>query len=100
MNEFETALLAVLASIDQRLEALVEAGASTAPNYQRRLADYVGFPWPAIGAAVLETDEFGPAAVEWRGMRYTRRSPQNKFDAAIWFSRAAGYDELRKKVQS
>lgn len=93
MNDFETALLAVLASIDQRLEALVDAGATTAPNYQRRLADFTSFNWPAIGATVLEADEFGPAAVEWRGMRYTRRSPQNKFDAAIWFSRAAGKDE-------
>ena len=93
MNEFETALLAVLASIDQRLEALVDAGATTAPNYQRRLADFLHFNWPAIGATVLEADEFGPAAVEWRGLRYTRRSPQNKFDAAIWFSRAAGKDE-------
>lgn len=93
MNDFEQALLAVLASIDQRLEALVDAGASAAPNYQRRLADYKGFHWESIGAGVLERDEFGPAAVEWRGMRYTRRAPQNKFDAAIWFSKASGKDE-------
>ena len=93
MNDFEQALLAVLASIDQRLEALVDAGASAAPNYQRRLADYTSFHWESIGAGVLERDEFGPAAVEWRGMRYTRRAPQNKFDAAIWFSKASGKDE-------
>lgn len=93
MNEFEQALLAVLASIDMRLEALVEAGTSMAPNFQRRLADFTAFNWASMGATVLEEDGYGVAAVEWRGSRFTRRAPQNKFDSAIWFSRAVGKDE-------
>lgn len=93
MTEFEQALLAVLASIDMRLEALVEAGTSMAPNFQRRLGDFAAFNWASMGATVLEEDGYGVAAVEWRGSRFTRRAPQNKFDSAIWFSRAVGKDD-------
>jgi hypothetical protein len=31
-------------------------------------------------------------AVEWNGQVFTRRSPNNKFDAAVWFSRHLGQD--------
>lgn len=91
-NRFD-ALLAVLAGIHEQLERIADANTSSAPNYQRRLEEFGTFDWSTIGALVLEHDGDGPAAVEWRGRRYTRRAPQNKFDPAIWFSRAAGKDE-------
>lgn len=87
------ALLAVLAGIEKQLAVMAESNMTTNPAYQRRLEQYLDYDWSELDAIVLETDEDGVAAVEWRGLRYTRRSPQNKYGAAIWFSRAAGKDE-------
>jgi hypothetical protein len=39
------------------------------------------------------TDNDGAAVVSWRGNQFLRRSAQNKFKPAIWFSRAIGKDE-------
>jgi DdrB-like protein len=63
-----------------------------APNYQRALSEYPGFDWLSIGATVLKRDDDGATAVEWNGQVFTRRSPNNKFNAAIWFSRCTGKD--------
>lgn len=93
MSNTMIALLAVLDDIAASLRTLAASAPQTTPDYQRRLEEFAGFDWQAIGATVLENDQDGPAAVEWRGRRYTRRAPQNKFDAAIWFSRASGRDE-------
>lgn len=93
MSNTMIALLAVLDDIAASLRTIAASAPQTTPDYQRRLEEFAGFDWQAIGATVLDTDNDGPAAVEWRGRRYTRRAPQNKFDAAIWFSRASGRDE-------
>lgn len=63
------------------------------PSYTRSLESFVSFDWASIGATVVQRDRFGAAVVSWGGHEYTRRSPQNKFGDAIWFSRANGRDE-------
>jgi DdrB-like protein len=66
------------------------------PNYRRPLSDYREFDWASIGAIVLKEDGYGATEVEWNGQAFTRRSPQNSFDAAIWFSRSVGKDSEGK----
>ena len=61
-----------------------------APNLQKSIEEFKSFNWASIGAKVVQTDQYGPAIVEWGGKQFTRRSPQNKFSAAIWFSRGTG----------
>jgi hypothetical protein len=56
------------------------------------LSEYPTFDWPSIGATVLNRDDDGVTAVEWNGHVFTRRSPNNKFDVAVWFSRHLGQD--------
>jgi hypothetical protein len=64
-----------------------------APNYQSRIEDFQNFDWARIGATVEYSDGDGVAVVSWGGNQYLRRSAQNKFKPAIWFSRAVGKDE-------
>jgi hypothetical protein len=64
-----------------------------APNYQSRIEDFQNFDWASIGATIEYTDSDGVAVVSWRGNQFLRRSAQNKFKPAIWFSRAVGKDE-------
>jgi hypothetical protein len=91
-DQFTDRLLQLLERIAQALETLARAGAPAEPNYVKPLADYRGFAWESIGASVVQEDADGPTHVEWGGALWTRRSPANKFDPAIWFSRAAGKD--------
>lgn len=63
------------------------------PNYQHDLKAFSRFDWLAIGATVMERDRYGVSAVSWGGHEYKRRSPQNKFGEAIWFSRCTGKDD-------
>lgn len=70
----------------------IALSSNPAPNYQRPLSEYHGFDWSSIGAGVLKEDEDGVSSVEWNGQVFTRRSPNNRFDAAIWFSRCVGKD--------
>lgn len=73
------------------LESIARAMAhQSAPDYQHDLTDFPDFDWKSIGATVTLRDRFGAAAVSWGGHIYSRRSPQNKFDVAIWFSRCTG----------
>lgn len=83
----------------QRQNALLERIATSlermapdagAPNLQKPIDEFRGFDWGSIGAKVVQADQYGPAIVEWGGKQFTRRSPQNKFGAAIWFSRSTG----------
>lgn len=62
-------------------------------NWKRLLTEYKTFNWESIGAIIIEADEHGPTVVEWNMHRYQRRSPENKYGADIWYSRAAGRDE-------
>ena len=88
-------------ALQQRLIALLERMAialeqmmptKVAPNYQFALKDYGNFDWASIGALVADYDSDGATAVLWHKNVYLRRSPTNKFDAAIWFSRCTGKD--------
>lgn len=68
------------------------------PNLQRPIEQFRGFDWGGIEATVVKADEWGAAIVEWNGRLWTRRSPENKFGEAIWFSRAAGKDAEGKNL--
>lgn len=70
----------------------IAISSNPAPNYQRPLGEYRDFDWGSIGAVVLNEDADGVTDVEWNGQIFTRRSPQNRFAAAIWFSRCVGKD--------
>jgi hypothetical protein len=82
----------LLQRVATALEKLAPANVA-APNLTRPLAEFSVFQWDEIGARVIQRDLNGPTIVEWGGQPYSRRSPQNKFNPAIWFSRAVGKDE-------
>jgi DdrB-like protein len=90
------ALIETLQIISESLQGvesyLRQIAVSSNPNYRRPLSDYQDFDWASIGAIVLKEDRDGATDVEWNGQVFTRRSPENKFDAAIWFSRCIGKD--------
>ena len=90
-NEILRMIAASLQGVESHLRQMA-ASSNPAPNYQRPLSEYPIFDWPSIGATVLNRDEDGVTAVEWNGQVFTRRSPNNKFDAAVWFSRHLGQD--------
>lgn len=71
----------------------ITATNATPPNYQRPLEEFGNFSWDSIGVAVERSDQYGAAIVNWKGYQFVRRSPTNKFGAAIWFSRCTGKDE-------
>jgi hypothetical protein len=95
----QTAIFRMIAASLQGIEANLRQMAissNTTPNYQRLLSEYPSFDWPSIGATVLNRDGDGVTAVEWNGQIFTRRSPDNSFASAIWFSRSAGKDSEGK----
>jgi len=85
-------LASILERIAAALETLARAGAPAEPNYVKPLAEYRAFDWSSIEATVVQQDADGPTHLEWGGFLWTRRSPANKFDPAIWYSRAHGKD--------
>src|SRR5215470_11837562 len=90
-NEILRMIAASLQGVESHLRQMA-ASSNPAPNYQRPLSEYPIFDWNSIGATVLNRDGDGVTAVEWNGQVFTRRSPNNKFDAAVWFSRHLGQD--------
>jgi hypothetical protein len=95
----QTAIFRMIAASLQGIEANLRQMAissNTTPNYQRLLSEYPSFDWPSIGATVLNRDGDGGTAIEWNGQIFTRRSPDNSFASAIWFSRSAGKDSEGK----
>jgi DdrB-like protein len=70
----------------------ISISSNPAPNYRRPLSDYQDFDWASIGAIILKEDRDGATEVEWNGQVFTRRSPHNSYDAAIWYSRSVGKD--------
>ena len=91
----QNGILRTIAASLQGVEAHLRqmaASSNTAPNYQRSLSEYPTFDWSSISATVLNRDDDGATSVEWNGQVFTRRSPSNKFDAAVWFSRHLGQD--------
>lgn len=79
--------------IADALEVLARPGQDYSPNYVKPIEDYHGFNWASIQASVVKSDHDGPTHVSWNGQVFTRRSPVNKFEPAIWFSRANGKSE-------
>lgn len=90
-NEILQMIAESLQGVESHLRQIA-VSSNPAPNYQRSLSEYPTFDWPSIGATVLNRDGDGATAVEWNGQVFTRRSPSNKFDAAVWFSRHLGQD--------
>jgi DdrB-like protein len=90
-NEILRMIAGSLNGIESHLRQMA-ISSNPAPNYQRLLSEYPTFDWPSIGATVLNQDDDGATSVEWNGQVFTRRSPSNKFDAAVWFSRHLGQD--------
>jgi ssDNA-binding DdrB-like protein len=91
----QTEILRMIAASLQGVEANLRQMAissNPAPNYQRLLSEYPTFDWSSIGAIVLNRDDDGVTAVECNGQVFTRRSPDNSFGSAIWYSRSAGKD--------
>lgn len=70
--------------------ALEQLSPRTTPNYQYSLETFHDFEWDSIGATVIKTDRDGAAVVAWNGQHYFRRSPSNKYEPAVWFSRCTG----------
>lgn len=85
-------LLQLLERLAIGIETLARGSAPAELNYQRPLPEYKTFDWSSIGASVVQADQDGPTHVEQGGFLWTRRSPSNRFDPAIWFSRANGRD--------
>jgi DdrB-like protein len=90
-NEILQIIAESLQGVESHLRQIA-ISSNPAPNYQRPLSEYADFDWPSIGASVLNQDDDGVTAVEWNGQVFTHRSPNNKFDAAVWFSRFVGKD--------
>ena len=90
MSEITPDLLKQLTRIADALERLANDGKPVAPEMRRPISEYAKFDWPSIGASVVAADADGPTHVEYAGTIWTRRSPTNKFGAAIWFSRSSG----------
>jgi hypothetical protein len=90
-NELLRMIAESLRGVETHLRQIA-ASSNPAPNYQRLLSEYPTFDWTSIGATVLNRDGDGVTAVEWNGQVFMRRSPSNKFDAAVWFSRHLGQD--------
>jgi DdrB-like protein len=84
-------IAASLQGIDSNLRQIA-ISSYPAPNYQRSLSEFTTFDWHLIGATVLNRDDDGVTAVEWNGQVFTRRSPNNRFAEAVWFSRCVGKD--------
>lgn len=83
-----------LIRIADALERMANGGEPTAPEMRRPIEEYKTFDWAAIDASVVNSDIDGATMVEYAGTLWTRRSPVNKYEPAIWFSRANGKDAV------
>lgn len=83
--------MTTLLRIADALERIVPA-TPKGPNYQYPIESFPDFDWESIGAVVEKSDQYGAAVVLWGGRTWLRRSPSNKYGAAIWFSCAVGKD--------
>jgi hypothetical protein len=89
MNE---QIIPLLERIAVALERLANDGKPAAPNLTRPMEEYGAFDWASIGAEIVRRDDDGPTHIQHNGVLYTRRSPTNKYDPAIWYSAPAGKD--------
>lgn len=82
----------LLERIAVALERLANDGKPPALNLVRPMDEFWNFDWSAIGAEIVKDDDDGPTHVQHNGALYTRRSPVNKYEPAIWYSAPAGKD--------
>ncbi|MBD2019395.1 hypothetical protein H6F43_04250 [Leptolyngbya sp. FACHB-36] len=85
----------------ERIAVSLERMAPTdqkAPSWTKPLSDFLQFDWASIGATVVSMDDSGPSIVEWNGKQFYRRSPNNRFGEAIWFSRSIGEQDSEGKT--
>ena len=83
--------------LERVAKSLEEAEArKEAPNYQLHLEEFATFDWAKIDATVERHDAQGAAIVSWRGKQFVRRSPTNKYEPVVFFSRCTGKDEQDK----
>lgn len=66
---------------------------TTAPNLTAPLESFATFDWSSLGATVERSDQYGAAIVNWKGMQFVRRSPSNKYEPSVWYSRSVGRDD-------
>src|SRR5262245_8947360 len=88
-NDLVRILTIALAEMKQSLAAIAGAMA-TGLDIREPIQDYATFDWSSIGAEVARVDEDGPTVIRWNGKFYKRRSPSNKFEPSIWYSRCVG----------
>jgi len=93
-NQFEL-LMTVLIRVADALDRIAPT-TPAAPNYEYPIENFPTFNWETIGAVVEQSDQYGAGVVRWGEKRWMRRSPQNKYGAAIWFSRATSKDDQGK----
>lgn len=80
-------------ALERIASSLEQLSPKTAPNYQYPLESFKNFDWNSIGVTVIKSDRYGAGVVSWNGHQYLRRSPSNKYDPAVWFSRCTGKDD-------
>lgn len=91
-NDEFSMLMTVLLRIADALDRMAPP-VQKAPNYQYPIEAFPDFDWGSIGATVEQSDSSGAGLVIWGGQIWTRRSPSNRYGAAIWFSRAVGKND-------
>ena len=69
-----------------------------APEYEAILENFPNFNWASMGAECVQRDNYGVSVVCWRGNLYQRRSPENAYGTAIYFSRGIGKDEQGRNL--
>ena len=90
--EIQHRQMLALEKLASAVERLVPT-TTTAPNLTAPLESFASFDWVSIGATVERADQYGAAIVSWRGLQYVRRSPSNKYQEIIFFSRCTGKDD-------
>lgn len=82
-----------MVALERIADTLDSLAPKSAPDIKRPIEEFKTFDWSSIGARVDKSDDYGPAVVSWRGQPYTRRSPVNKYEPCLWYSRCIGKNE-------
>ncbi len=93
-----TDLLLKILKQTERIANALESQDSKPPQWCKPIKEFKNFDWQTIGATVIKSDRYGAAVVEWKSREYVRRSPENKFATAIYFSRSIGKDPTTGKA--
>ena len=80
-------------ALERIADTLDSLAPKSAPNIQKPIEQFKSFDWVSIGASVEKSDNYGASLISWKGQLYTRRSPVNKFEPCLWFSRCVGKNE-------